>query len=134
MNAEVILPLAIWSFFSLISGFMAFAKNRDPFKWFLMGAVLGPFAIGLLLILRQAPINRGGDLFSNPEIQQMVSKGIYNGWKQGKLNLYKEDTGRSADSMSAQRTLERRNFTKVSIGRPVKTIHASVTKRRPFIF
>ena len=134
MNIEAILPLVVWSIFPPISGFMASARNREPFKWFLLGIVLGPIAILALFILRRAPMNKAGNRFSNPEIQQMVSKGIYNGWKQGKLNLYKGEAERSDDSVSARRLVEGRNFNRVSIGRPVKTIDVNVSKRKPFIF
>ncbi len=127
---EVILPLIIWSFFPLSAGFIAASKKRDAFSWFMMGLLSGPFALVVLLILRHVHKDRGGRTFANPEIQKMVSKGIYNGWKQGKLNLYKGETDRTTDSISVQRTVEGHDFIRASIGRPVKIIHTNVSKRK----
>lgn len=134
MNLDLIILLMVWSFFSLMAGFIASIKKRDTLRWFLTGLILGPFALIVLLVLKEAPRDGTGGSFANPEIQQMVSKGIYRGWKEGKLNLYQGDADTQIHPRSVHRNVEARNLRNMSIGRPVKIIHTNAIKRKPEIF
>ncbi len=131
---EVFPALILWSFFPLIAGFIAAMNGRSVFKCSLMGLLLGPFALVILIFLRRAPSDKGGNTFANPDIRRMVSRGIYRGWKEGKVNLYRGETDSHVSPRLVNRNIGAQNYKNMSIGRPVKIIHTNVSKRKADFF
>lgn len=72
--------LIIWGFFGIIAAVIAGAKGRSGFGWFILGMLLGPFALVVALLPSrnlQSPMTASmpaADLVPCPECAEMIQR------------------------------------------------------------
>jgi hypothetical protein len=67
----ILTAVVLWVFFGVVSGGIAMARGRSGFGWFLLGILLGPFALAVAL-LPTAEANRQ---------EQARRSGVAPGWR-----------------------------------------------------